>query len=171
MSAPAHSDRDWRQLAACTSVDPELFFPPIEQGKAFEAQVRQAKSVCDGCPVVATCLEFALGALAHGIAGGLTAEERRVRRAADAQSYLDSAGRLIGAGRDATADVGRAQIAGGRRPAVVGHEFGVSKRTAQRWAAHARTTTKEGSHGGNRAPLGISHSNAQAGTAMEGPGV
>ncbi len=148
MSAPTRADRDWRQLAACTSVDPELFFPPVEDGKAFEAQVRQAKSVCSRCPVIDTCRDFALNGLAHGIAGGLTAEERRVRR---------------------TADVGRAQIADGRRPAVVGLEFGVSKRTAQRWAARARTTAmKEGSHGCNRAPLGISQSNTQAGTATEG---
>ena len=144
MSAPTHAGRDWRQLAACTSVDPELFFPPIEDRHGIRGSGAAGQGGLQRCPVIATCLDFALGALAHGIAGGLTAEERRVQRAADAQPYLDSAGRLIGAGRDATADVGRAQIAGGRRPAVVGHEFGVSKRTAQRWAARARTTNEGG---------------------------
>ena len=158
MSVPIRVDRDWRQDAACLSVDPELFFPALEAGAPFAEQVRQAKTVCSRCPVIATCRAFALDTLAHGIAGGLTADERRELRASNARPYLDSAGRLIGAGRDATAEAGRAQIADGRRPGVVGHEFGVSKRTAQRWAARARTTaTKEGSHGGNRAPLEISH--------------
>lgn len=152
--SPTTYGGDWRSAAACRSVDPEWFFPSAEAGDVLEVQVRRARAVCARCPVAGECLDFALQALAHGIAGGMTADERRDLRATDARPYLDSAGRLIGASRDATAEVGRAQIARGRRTRVVEHEFGVSRRTAQRWAAQARTSTKEGSHGGNRAPLG-----------------
>ncbi|WP_219420451.1 helix-turn-helix domain-containing protein [Pseudonocardia nigra] len=61
----------------------------------------------------------------------------------------------------------------------VAREFGVTERTAERWAARVRTDTgtsaatsgrrAEGSRGGHRAPLLISHTHALAGTrAAEG---
>ncbi|MCW2900390.1 MAG: whiB1 [Streptosporangiaceae bacterium] len=164
--------RDWRQNAACRAADPELFFPTAEAGPAHAEQVAAAKAVCAGCPVRTPCLEFASTALAHGIAGGMTADERRAQRGAN--PYLDGAGRPIGAGRDETAAVGRAQLATGRRNRVVEHEFGASRRTVQRWAARARAaaaarehqqTEGEESRGGNRAPLQISQQHStQAGT-------
>lgn len=159
-------DRDWRSRAACRSVDPEWFFPAAESGPHVDELESAAKAVCGGCAVRDACLGFAFGALAHGIAGGLTAEERRALRASALRPYLDSAGRLIGATRDETAAVGRAQVAAGRRLEVVRHEFGVSSRTVQRWVAQART--REGSRGGHRAPLQISHTSTQAGTRTEG---
>jgi len=61
-------------LAACLTVDPELFFP-----YSFQTDViRQTKAVCATCPVTAERLNFAvlIGADA-GILGGATAEERR----------------------------------------------------------------------------------------------
>ncbi len=166
-----NTDRDWRHRAACRSVDPERFFPSADSGPLAEQQESAAKRICAPCPVRDACLDFALRALPHGIAGGLTADERRALRAAERTPYLDSAGRLIGAGRDETAAVGRSQVAAGRRPRVVQHEFGVSIRTVQRWAAQARTEARraEGSRGGNRAPLQNSHTSTQAGTRAEGP--
>lgn len=162
--------RDWRLHAECRTADPEAFFPAAEVGPAYEEQVAAAKAVCAGCRVRTACLEFALTALAHGIAGGLTADERRALRTAD--PYVDAMGRPIGAGRDETAAVGRAQLAAGRRGRVVQHEFGASRRTVERWAAQARAAPHEqerdageGSHGGNRAPLQTSQQrNTQAGT-------
>jgi hypothetical protein len=71
-------DRDWRDRAVCRSVDPETFFPVGDDGPPFDAQVTQAKAVCARCPVVAECLTFARVALPEGIAGGLTAAERRM---------------------------------------------------------------------------------------------
>jgi WhiB family transcriptional regulator, redox-sensing transcriptional regulator len=70
-------DRDWRLDAACTDVDPELFFP--EPGQV--PQAAQAKAVCAGCAVRGPCLEAALhGPQAHddhaGIFAGTTARER-----------------------------------------------------------------------------------------------
>ena len=67
---------DWRVIAACQSVDPELFFPISAAGKCME-QVAEAKGVCARCLVQAECLTFAQRTgQAHGIWGGLTEEER-----------------------------------------------------------------------------------------------
>jgi hypothetical protein len=72
---------DWLTGAACTGVDPEIFFPTAEDGPVLGAQERLAKTVCVGCPVRSACLAWALRALPYGIAGGLTPEERRAFRA------------------------------------------------------------------------------------------
>ena len=53
------SYRAWREEAACRDADPELFFPDGEISAA-RAQVRMAKLICRGCPVIATCLSCAL---------------------------------------------------------------------------------------------------------------
>jgi WhiB family transcriptional regulator, redox-sensing transcriptional regulator len=70
---------DWWSLAACRSVDPELFFP-ISLSGAGVAQVEEAKAVCAKCSVRSHCLSTAL-ALGHvyGIWGGTTEEERQRR--------------------------------------------------------------------------------------------
>jgi hypothetical protein len=73
--------RDWRARAACRDVDPEMFFPVAEAGTpAGDVAILHAKRVCRGCPVRAECLTFALEVLPYGIAGGLTADERRALR-------------------------------------------------------------------------------------------
>lgn len=74
---------DWRHYAACREEDPELFFPPSTEGASTLA-VEQAKAVCTRCPVVDSCLRFALDEnIPAGIFGGLTADERRsINRAA-----------------------------------------------------------------------------------------
>ncbi|OLT14900.1 hypothetical protein BJF78_17330 [Pseudonocardia sp. CNS-139] len=61
-------------------MDPDLFFPPVEVGPLCVDQIERAKRVCAACPVRAECLRWALNGLADGIAGGLTAEERRLYR-------------------------------------------------------------------------------------------
>jgi WhiB family transcriptional regulator, redox-sensing transcriptional regulator len=67
---------DWRSAGACTSADPDLFFPISLSGSGQE-QVRQARDVCARCAVRATCLEFALSTgQTYGIWGGTTPEER-----------------------------------------------------------------------------------------------
>lgn len=70
--------QDWRQLAACSSSDPEMFFIGSDRAD------RQAKAVCAGCPVRARCLAAQLEWEAprpvtsklHGVFGGLTGKER-----------------------------------------------------------------------------------------------
>ena len=72
--------RDWRAQAACIGTNPELFFPVAEAGPVLDAQVAAAKAVCARCPVRAECLTEALARIPHGIAGGLTEDERRTLR-------------------------------------------------------------------------------------------
>lgn len=75
------ASREWLHRAACRrDVDPETFFPVAEAGPAHDAAVAAAKAVCARCPVVAQCLDHALARIPDGIAGGLTAHERRQLR-------------------------------------------------------------------------------------------
>ena len=75
--APASDRADWRTSAACRDADPELFFPG-DDIRAARAQVKTAKLICRGCPVSATCLNWALASGQEaGIWGGLTEDERR----------------------------------------------------------------------------------------------
>jgi WhiB family redox-sensing transcriptional regulator len=63
---------NWRDLALCAQVDPELFFP--EKGEPSHA----AKRVCAGCEVRAECLQEALDRNERfGVWGGLSERERR----------------------------------------------------------------------------------------------
>ena len=68
----------WQDEALCAQTDPEAFFP--EKG----GSTREAKRVCQTCPVRAQCLEYALEHDERfGIWGGLSERERRrLRRAA-----------------------------------------------------------------------------------------
>lgn len=73
---------DWHDDAACADSHPDLFFPP--RGASTEP----AKALCASCPVVDTCLAYALDhGVKHGIWGGTSERERRRlrrdRRAAD----------------------------------------------------------------------------------------
>ena len=68
---------DLRHRAACLEEDPELFFPIGNTGPAL-AQIEQAKSVCNRCSVVDTCLKWALeSGQDAGVWGGLSEDERR----------------------------------------------------------------------------------------------
>jgi WhiB family transcriptional regulator, redox-sensing transcriptional regulator len=62
---------DWHESAACSRVDPDIFFPP--QGKGIE-YLRRARVVCDECPVQTQCLEESLSSPheEHGIRAGLS---------------------------------------------------------------------------------------------------
>jgi len=70
----------WRTQSACTSLDPELFFPIGSTGDAVE-QIVQAKAICSACPVRNDCLTFAITSnQEYGVWGGTTEDERRVLR-------------------------------------------------------------------------------------------
>ena len=90
VSFPAKKVRktmDWRDKAACLTVDPELFFPVGNTGPAVD-QIDRAKSVCSHCPVTEYCLQYALDTNQDsGVWGGLSEDERRAlkRRAARAR--------------------------------------------------------------------------------------
>ena len=71
---------DWRDLAACRGVDPDLFFPVGTTGPSLD-QVEQAKAICRSCPVIEDCLRFALSTQQeYGIWAGTTSEERHAMR-------------------------------------------------------------------------------------------
>jgi len=74
---------NWRLLAECRYMDPELFFPASppsgsRQQTTANAQAKaKAKEICARCPVSSECLAFALRTRQeYGIWGGLTQEER-----------------------------------------------------------------------------------------------
>jgi WhiB family redox-sensing transcriptional regulator len=68
---------DWRHEAACRDVDPELFFPIGNTGPAL-LQIEEARQVCQRCPVVESCLHWAIETGQDaGVWGGLSEDERR----------------------------------------------------------------------------------------------
>lgn len=92
---PAIRDQCWRDHAACRGADPELFFPappPAGRGKAVrealalaEVSTREAKAICDRCPVRRQCLQSAMErGERHGIWGGLNEDERKALKEAPA---------------------------------------------------------------------------------------
>ncbi|MCT9007145.1 WhiB family transcriptional regulator [Streptomyces rhizosphaerihabitans] len=68
---------NWRDSAACRTVDPDLFFPIGSTGPAL-LQIQEAKAVCAGCPVRDECLRWALDTgQSVGVWGGTSEAERR----------------------------------------------------------------------------------------------
>jgi WhiB family transcriptional regulator, redox-sensing transcriptional regulator len=73
---------NWRDRAACTRLDPDLFFPVSTSGVSL-TDIEAAKRVCQRCPVTTLCLRWALDlGQVSGIWGGTTEEERRALRRA-----------------------------------------------------------------------------------------
>jgi WhiB family redox-sensing transcriptional regulator len=74
--AAGYDRASWRESAACRFLDTELFFPISKTGLAL-AQIREAKAVCESCPVRPSCLTFALDThQGYGIWGGYDEDER-----------------------------------------------------------------------------------------------
>lgn len=87
--------RDWHRSAACQDADPGLFraadSDTPEDEQAREARETAALAVCAACPVTNACLNDALavpGTRDHGIAGGMTGEERARYRRTLTRHYL-----------------------------------------------------------------------------------
>lgn len=94
--SPARGEvTDWRALAACRDVDPELFFPTAPAGAALAAAERRALAVCAGCPVLADCRTWAVAEQPHGIAGGLTERARAALRWTRSPVTTASAGQSV----------------------------------------------------------------------------
>lgn len=136
---------DWRSAAACLNTDPETFFPVAEAGPVHERQVSAAKAVCAGCPVRAECLDEALVRMPDGIAGGLTAAERRGLGRRGVRPV--TGGELIRDGRTRAevAAAGAVLLAAGRSRLAVAEACGVSERTVYRWQAAATSTGRAAS--------------------------
>ncbi len=70
----------WRQHAACRGKT-SLMYPDLTQhtAAAIGAAALQARTICDGCPVVEPCAEAGMWE-PDGVWGGMTARERRHAR-------------------------------------------------------------------------------------------
>lgn len=71
----------WQSGAACRGPESVMFFPPPypERKEEREMRERRAKAICQSCPVVEECLDYALSIREpHGIWGGLNEAERRM---------------------------------------------------------------------------------------------
>lgn len=65
----------WGAKAACTSADPDLFFPDAD---TTPERIAEAKTICARCPVKQACLEDAIRrGESDAICGGLTHAERK----------------------------------------------------------------------------------------------
>lgn len=72
LEAPRPMDEDWAEKARCPETDPEAFFP--EKG----GSTKEAKKVCQRCPVTKECLQYALdNDERYGVWGGMSERERR----------------------------------------------------------------------------------------------
>jgi WhiB family redox-sensing transcriptional regulator len=82
---------DWRHRALCRDEDPELFFPIGTTGPAI-VQIEQAKAVCQRCPAVQSCLDWALSSgQDSGVWGGLSEDERRALKRRQARTRVRTA--------------------------------------------------------------------------------
>jgi WhiB family redox-sensing transcriptional regulator len=75
------NDDAWQARAACRGPQAVVFFPPstFERKEQKLERESRAKSICRECPVVESCLEFAVSIKEpHGIWGGRNETERRL---------------------------------------------------------------------------------------------
>jgi WhiB family redox-sensing transcriptional regulator len=61
------------EKAICFGEDPDIFMP---EGKDWMKITRQAKTICSRCPLLETCLNYAIRNDEWGIWGGTTMKER-----------------------------------------------------------------------------------------------
>ena len=82
--------QEWRAWAACRGMDPDLFF--IEKIEGMHERIAAARAVCDICPVIDDCLEYALAQEAKliGFWGGLSERERKKLRLGRRRAHLSS---------------------------------------------------------------------------------
>jgi len=86
--------------AACSTADPDLFFPISSSGPAAH-QAKRAKAICARCEIQRACLDYAIDAgPIQGVWGGTTERERRLlrqrgRRARARHAQEQAAGRAL----------------------------------------------------------------------------
>lgn len=132
-AASAAYGSDWRSRAVCGDVDPDIFFPPTYNGP----EVARAKAVCAGCPVHLRCLDEALQRMPEGIAGGLSAAERRHRLRGQPQPTDPTELAWTAQTRTEIATAGRSLLASGHSRLAVARICRVSERTVCRCLASA----------------------------------
>jgi WhiB family transcriptional regulator, redox-sensing transcriptional regulator len=69
----------WVSEAACRGVNPDLFF--ADNGNFNGKKTKAALEICEGCPAVTSCLEWALeSGDQYAILGGMTPTQRQRHR-------------------------------------------------------------------------------------------
>lgn len=79
--------------AACTEVDPDLFFADPEEPNYLKI-TSKAKKICGTCIYIAECREWAIETNEQGVWGGTSKNERRKIRK-QRSSGISNAGRLM----------------------------------------------------------------------------
>lgn len=83
----------WWSRAACSTADPDLFFPISSAGPAVR-QVARAKAICAHCEIQQACLNYALDAgPVQGVWGGMTEDERKLLVRRERRARTRHAGR------------------------------------------------------------------------------
>ena len=77
LPGPQLAHWDWKLAAACRGMASTIFFhPPDERGPARENRIRDAKKVCQACPVRKHSGSRTESPRPYGIWGGLSEDER-----------------------------------------------------------------------------------------------
>jgi len=78
LPAPIYENYSWQERAKCRGESTELFFLPYNaRTTEKKKRIMAAKAVCNGCPVIQECLDFALSTEEpYGVWGGKSEEER-----------------------------------------------------------------------------------------------
>lgn len=67
----------WMSRAVCAETDPDMWFG--EEGN-YQSSI-QAKKICQTCPVIEQCGEYAIrGNIIYGVWGGMTLRERQAAK-------------------------------------------------------------------------------------------
>jgi WhiB family redox-sensing transcriptional regulator len=88
--------------AACSQTDPEIFFPmEIEDSSgniisSTYAHLKAAKEICSSCPLVTSCLAYALKHDELGVWGGTTESQRKyMKRYAGVRALISGRTRVV----------------------------------------------------------------------------
>lgn len=85
---------EWMQHGTCTyEGDPDWWFPE-KGGPMVTEQIRLAQTICSHCPVQLQCLAYANEHHERGIWGGLTEQQRTLRRRRDRRQTSATTERL-----------------------------------------------------------------------------
>lgn len=75
------TDESWRALARCSGLTASFFPDPRTAPTIRQRTAEEAKALCERCPVVEPCLDYALAnRIEDGVWGGLNEKERAKMR-------------------------------------------------------------------------------------------
>lgn len=72
-----YDEVDWEQ-AACRGIGSDMFF--IENNNVARTYMPTIRRMCNGCPILSECAEYAIWNEMHGVWAGMTAGQRLLAR-------------------------------------------------------------------------------------------